>query len=164
MTEKEFKLYKGVKRWNMIASIFFVALCLFMYGVFLAHRPLDFSISIFDIVILSLASFRLIRLFIYDNITLFIRDWFMDVVHADGRYSYEESKNSFKLTMYKLTNCPWCFGIWVSFVSIFFYATFPLLRVVFIALAISGIASFIMLLTNFVGWSAEAKKGEVNKE
>jgi hypothetical protein len=158
MNEKEFKLQKGVKFWNIVASIFFALVCLFMYGVFVANKPANFSVSVFDVLILSLASFRLIRLFIYDNITLCLRDLFTDVVHEDGKYFYRESKNSFKVTLHKLMNCPWCFGIWCSFIGSFLYFTFPPLQIIFVVFAISGIASFVMLLTNLIGWHAEGKK------
>ena len=163
MTKNEYELHNGVKIWNILASIFFIILCILMYMCFLTMRPENFSINIFDIVILSLANFRLIRLFIYDNMTLFIRESFMDLKIQDDKYEFVHSKNSFKLTMYKLMTCPWCFGVWAAFVSSFLYFTFPVFVYVFIILAISAVASFLMLLTNLIGWYAEGKKREVDK-
>ena len=168
MTEQEYKLDRGVRNWNILAFIFFVLLCIFMYKFFLIYRPDNFELTIYDLVILSLANFRLIRLFIYDNMTLFIREIFMDLKVLDDndtkKYVFMESKNAFKLTLYKLSNCPWCFGIWSSFISAFLYFTFPVFKVVFIILAISAVASFLMILTNLIGWYAESKKLEVSKK
>ena len=163
MTEAEYKLARGVKIWNILASIFFAFLCLCMYVIFITHQPENFGVSIFDILILAFANFRLIRLFIYDNMTLFIREMFMDLKVTDGKYEFVSSKNSFKLTMYKLMTCPWCFGVWSAFISSFVYFMHPELKIVFVILAISAIASFFMLLTNLIGWHAEHKKITVEK-
>lgn len=163
MTEAELKLHNGVKMWNIIASVFFVLLVLFLYAIFLSFRPADFGVSVFDILILAFANFRLVRLFIYDNITLFLREMFMDLKNIDGKYEYINSTNSFKLTIYKLLTCPWCFGVWSSFISAFFYFTYPSFKFIFIILAISAIASFFMLLTNLIGWYAQGRKQEVEK-
>lgn len=168
MTEQEYFLNKNVKLWNVTAMIFFSVLCIFMYKIFLVFKPENFELTVYDILILIFANFRLIRLFIYDNMTLFVREWFMDLKILDDndskKYVFVESKNSFKLTMYKLMTCPWCFGVWSSFISAFVYFTFPSLKVIFIVLSISAVASFLMLLTNLIGWHAEAKKGEVSKK
>jgi hypothetical protein len=165
MTEQEYKLHQGVKVWNIVASVFFVGLCLFMYFVFVSLRP-DFSLQqivYFDLFILALATHRLIRLFIYDNITLFIREAFQDLEVQDELYKYVNSENAFKLTVHKLLNCPWCLGVWIAFVSAFFYFTFPVLQFVFIILAFASVASLLILLTNLLGWSAEEKKLKVQK-
>lgn len=161
MNAQELKLHKGVKMWNVIASIFFVFLCLFLYALFISITGGNYSISIFDIVILALANFRLIRLFIYDNITLFLREWFMDLEETGGVYEYVLSKSAFKLTIYKLLVCPWCFGVWSTFISMFFFFSFPSLKIVFIALAISAVASLFIILSNMIGWTAEARKKKV---
>lgn len=163
MTEKEYMLHQDVKLWNIIASLFFVFLCLAMYVVFLILRPEPFEVDIFDILVLSLANYRLIRLFVYDNMTLFLREMFMDLKIEEGTYSYVASDNSFKHTMHKLSTCPWCFGVWLSFVTSFLYFTFPFMQMPFVILGISGIASFLMIFTNLVGWYAESKKKEVSK-
>lgn len=164
MTQEEFLLHQGVKKWNIISSVFFVLLSLAMYFIFLKFAPNDLSLNVSDIVILTLANYRLIRLFIYDNITLFVREYFMDLRIVDGKYSYHNSVNAFKLTMHKLLNCPWCFGVWTTFISAFFYFSFPSLKIIFILLAVAAVASFLILLSNLIGWSAEYKKIQVQEK
>lgn len=169
MREEEFKLLRAVKIWNLTASVFFLVICLIMFIVFQSLKPVNFVVTIFDLIILSLANFRLVRLFIYDNITVFLREIFMDLKIRDNLdgikiFDYIESKNSFKFTLHKLLQCPWCFGIWTSFISSFFYFTFPELQIVFIVLAISALASFSILLSNLIGWTAEEKKIKVEKK
>ncbi len=164
MNKEEFLLHQNVKKWNIVATIFFVISCLVLYFIFQNLNSQNITITFFDILILSLANYRLIRLFVYDNITLFVREYFMDLKVADEKYEYVNSKSSFKLTVYKLLNCPWCFGIWTTFISAFFYFNFESFKIIFILLAISAIASSLVLMANFIGWSAELKKIQVKKE
>ncbi len=163
MTEEEFLLHQGVKKWNIVATMFFLLLFVFLYFLFYKVLQNNLNFTWFDIIILSLANYRLIRLFVYDNITLLLREYFMDLEISDRKYQFVNSKNSFKLTVHKLLNCPWCFGIWTTFVSVFFYFSFEIFKIIFILLAISSIASFLILLSNFVGWSAEYKKIQSSK-
>jgi hypothetical protein len=167
MTREEYSLHQKVKLWNIVASAFFMILCVVLYFAFAKIDVESLSISLFDIIIIALANHRLVRLFVYDNLTLFIREFFMDlkVVGVDDQKSYEyvKSNNSFKLTIYKLLTCPWCFGVWTVFVSSFFYFNFFEFKIIFVLLAISSLASFLIIFTNFLGWSAEAKKNSVEK-
>ena len=168
MNVEEFKIHQKVKLWNILASAFFLILCVVLYFAFAKIDIESLSISLFDIIIIALANHRLVRLFVYDNLTLFIREFFMDlkVVGVDDQKSYEyvKSNNSFKLTIYKLLTCPWCFGVWTVFVSSFFYFNFFEFKIIFVLLAISSLASFLIIFTNLLGWSAEAKKNSVEKK
>ncbi len=164
MTEKEFKLHQGVKVWNIFFTIFFVLLTWFLTCLVFSWQILPDQIPVFDFVILSLAIFRLIRLFVYDNIFLFLRESFMDVERIEGRVFYVSSKNSLKLTIYKLLLCPWCFGVWAAMLAFFFYVIFPELFFIFIVLAIAALGSLLQLTTNLIGWQAESKKKEVENK
>lgn len=162
MNHQEFLLHQNVKKWNVVATLFFLLIILFLYFI-IGFDLQKVKVSFYDIFILSFANYRLIRLFIYDNITLFLREFFMDLEESNGKYFYISSVNSFKLTIHKLLNCPWCFGVWTTFLSGFLYFNFASFRIIFILLAISSAASFMILLSNFIGWSAELKKMEAHK-
>jgi hypothetical protein len=98
---------------------------------------------------MALATQRMTRLFTYDLITRFIRDWFAG--HDD---------RSFLGTLGALINCPWCTGLWFAFLVVFFYFAVPLAWYIILMLAIASVGSFFQLVANWVGWSAEAKKRE----
>lgn len=167
MTKQEYLLNEGVKKWNIIASILFITIFYFLYKLFIENNLSFYNFTYQDIIILTLANFRLIRLFVYDNITLFLREYFMDIniVKKDNQETYEfiNSKSSLKLTIYKLLTCPWCFGIWTTFVTVTLYNVFPLIKIISILLAISGVASAMIILINLIGWNAEYKKIKTNK-
>ncbi|MEI9966747.1 MAG: DUF1360 domain-containing protein [Candidatus Moraniibacteriota bacterium] len=163
MTHKEFRFEENIKLWNILALVLFALLAWFGFVYLLDNRLLG-PISFADILILSLALLRLIRLFAYDNITLFLREAFMDVKkvrYADGGEETIErvpSQNSLKRTLDKLLNCPWCIGVWLSLGSLFLYFAVPQMQLFFVLLAIASLGSFFQVLTNLIGWSAEYKK------
>jgi hypothetical protein len=163
MTHKEFRLEENIKLWN-IAALGLFAVLAYLAFEYLAENRLFAPISFADILILSLALLRLIRLFAYDNITLFLREAFLDVKKL--RYAEEggefvervPSENAGKRTLDKLFNCPWCIGVWLALGSLFLYFAVPETRLLFILLAVAALGSFFQMIANLLGWSAEYKK------
>lgn len=139
--------------WNIIFSIFF-ALLLFVGINWLAnaHR-IFYDVPFRDLALLTLAIFRLVRLTTYDLITKFVRDWFVGA-----------PEGSFMATLGALVNCPWCTGLWFSFVVLFAYFATPYAWPVILILALAAAGSFLQLVSNWVGWSAELKKLEAHKQ
>jgi hypothetical protein len=150
--------------WNVVFSIFFIAFCYGLFELLLDVRgTLPTSISIFDLVLIVLATFRLTRLFVYDKITYFFRDLFF---HSNEMYTEEgvtyfakkERMHGPLRTVYELLTCPWCFSIWSAVVVTFFYFLTPLAWIPILILAISSMASVLQILANMVGWIAENEK------
>lgn len=136
--------------WNTVLSLFFAGLiALAVWWLFAAQRVF-YDVPFRDLALIAFATFRLIRLFTYDVITKFIRDWF-----ADSR------ENSFMHTLGALLNCPWCTGLWFSFLVVFFYFATPFAWPVILILALAGVASFFMTISNLIGWMAEERKLDV---
>jgi hypothetical protein len=140
---------KRIHTWNLIFSAFFAVLVIYSIWWLAASRLIFYDIPVRDLVLISLAIFRLVRLFSYDVITQFIRDWFVGA-----------RENSFGHTLGALLNCPWCTGLWFSWFVVFFYFALPYSWPVIIILALAGVASLIQVLSNWIGWSAELKKLE----
>ena len=109
---------------------------------------------------ISLTTFRLVRLFVYDSVAQYIRDLFLNVkVEIDGVQMIERSKPQGGLRlMTDLLACPWCTSVWVSMFATFVYLLAPGLFFAYLVFAISGIASFIQISINRIGWQAEYKK------
>ncbi len=137
--------------WYVIFSLFYTALIVFGYLWLEDNGRLTQEVSLADFSLMALATQRLIRLFTRDVITDFIRNWF---VGRDPR--------SFLGTLGALINCPWCSGLWFASTIVLFYFATPIAWYAIFILALSSAASFLQILSNFVGWSAEAKKRECN--
>lgn len=133
--------------WHTVFSVFFMLMAVLAVIHLDSKDLLPTWISTFNFILLVLATFRLTRLFVYDNITAFIRGWF-----------YGQPKTTFLGTLGTLINCPWCMGMWFAFfVSYFFFLT-PYAWFFILALAVGGLATAVQIGCNLLGWSAEQAK------
>lgn len=133
--------------WNILFSLFFALLMVAGIAWLAATGSFNRSVTVGDFVLMALAIWRLIRLFTYDAITAFVREWFEGA--APG---------TFRGTLHTLLTCPWCIGLWFSFLVVFFYFATIYAWPVILILALAAVGSFLQILANLVGWSAEAKK------
>jgi hypothetical protein len=88
------------------------------------------KISFLYLIILSLASFRLTRLIVFDKITEFLRNPFFDEIeekNEDGGIEiyYMPKGKGFKKFVGELLSCYWCTGIWTSAVLVLLFWLFP---------------------------------------
>ena len=142
--------------WNFVFLIFFIILII-MGAIILeteARIPLA-ELSTVDYVLITLATWRLTRLFVYDAITKFFREQFWDAVKAGRGHRLEKPKTGPRRTLADLLDCPWCFGTWAAAFVIFCYLITPYAVFPVVLLAISSVATFLQLLSNLVGNKAE---------
>lgn len=151
--------------WNVVFLLFFAALILFA-GFMLetrAYRSIYFM-TIGDALIISLASFRVIRLVVYDKIFAFFREQFWDARETENGVVLTKPARGPRRTIADLLSCPWCFGVWASAMVTFFYFLTPIALFPTIFLALAGVATFLQLLSNMVGWRAEELKRKAGGE
>jgi hypothetical protein len=150
--------------WNFVFGVFFVGI--FVMGMIILDTEAYLTretLTVVDVLLITLATFRLTRLFVYDAITKFIREQFLDVeVAARGnKMTLVKPKTGPRRTLADLFSCPWCFGLWAASTITFFYLLTPMAHFPTLVLAIAGVATFIQLLANMVGWKAEQLKKDV---
>lgn len=139
--------------WNTFYSLFFVGLSFLFLWHLNSRGLLPTWISPFDMLLVVLATFRLVRLVVYDTITKFFRDWLN---------TFE--KDSFWGTFGVLLHCPWCAGLWFAlFVSYFYFLT-PYAWFFIFFLAVGGLASFVQVLSRLVKWRVEREKYLATKD
>ena len=145
--------------WSVVFSLFFVLVVIMGAIILETEARIAWSdLAIVDYTIMLLASWRLTRLFVYDNITRFLREQFMDVVKAGRGYRLEKPKSGPRRLLADLFACPWCTSVWTSTIVVFLYmlteyAVFP-----FVLLGMSAVVSFLQIGTNLVGHNAERAK------
>lgn len=150
--------------WSIVFTILYALF--FVFGLIILKRvngELPTSISLFDLVLIILAAFRLTRLFVYDHIMQFFRDLFLDrEEHVDERGAVMVERTAPlrgpRRTLHELLECAWCFGMWAGLLVPFFYFLTPYAWLVILILAVSGVATFLQLTINLIGWSAEYRK------
>jgi len=135
--------------WFTFLSLFYIALVAIGVAWLQTVGKLPAWIPLSDFLLMTLATMRLVRLFTYDNITAFVRAWFLGA-----------PEDTFLGALGVLINCPWCTGLWFAFVVVFAYFATPYAWYVILILALSALASSLQVLMNLIGWSAEAKKKE----
>ncbi|MDB4992542.1 MAG: sporulation protein [Parcubacteria group bacterium] len=136
--------------WNVILSLFYALLIVVSIGILSSQGRIFYTVPVRDLVLMALAIYRLIRLFTYDKITQFIRDWFVGAREGTLRHA-----------LGVLINCPWCTGLWFSWVIVTFYFSSVYSWPVILILSLASLASFFQVLSNWVGWNAERAKLEV---
>lgn len=103
----------------------------------------------FLLVLFSFASFRLTRLMVYDKITKFLRDPFieeLEVPEEDGSFvTYTKIKGSgLQKWIGELLSCYWCTGVWATaFLLLLYYWIPKLAEPLLFVLGIAGIAAVI---------------------
>jgi len=150
--------------WNVVFAIFFVILIVLGAIILETESRIPLTeLSLTDYVLITLAAWRVTRLFVYDAITKFFREQFWDVVKVGRGYRLEKPKVGPRRTIADLLSCPWCFGVWASAAVTFFYLLTPYMIFPTILLAISAVATFLQLLANMVGYKAEQLKIQTEK-
>ncbi len=148
--------------WNFVFGLFFFVLVA-MGAIILeteSRIPYD-ELTAVDFVLITLATWRIIRLFVYDSITKWFREQFYDVKKVGKGYTLEKPKYGARRTIADLLTCPWCFGVWAAAFVIFFYLLTPYAYYFALFLSVSAVATFLQLLTNMIGWQAEKLRNEV---
>ena len=108
-----------------------------------------FQLGWLDLFILILASFRLTRLLVFDEITSFIRKPFLTVTYensADGQMlEYTEVRGEgLQAWIGQLLSCHWCAGIWSTIMIVLIYYLTPLYPLLLI-LAVAGAAALVQV-------------------
>jgi hypothetical protein len=149
--------------WNFWLLVLSAVLLAAEIWLLMELGKLPTSIGILDLVLISLATFRVTRLFVYDAIMEFVRDWFLirKVSYtSDNELVIERRKypDGGLRAISELFSCPWCFGLQAAMLVVFLYYLSELSWIVILMFAVGGVATFIQLVANAVGWRAENLK------
>jgi hypothetical protein len=141
------------KTWNFWATIFFV-ICLIALGYTLDKKGIgteDFTLG--NIALMVLATYRLTRILVFDKIFKLFRDFFRTHQRWYVMFVIKE-----------IITCPWCAGVWVALVIVTIWFLVPFGQLFILLLAISGVASFVVILVNYVGLSTEEKQFDMREK
>ena len=147
--------------WNFVFSMFFLLLVVMGAIILETESRIPYAeLSVVDFVLITLATWRLTRLFVYDAITKFFREQFLDAKKVGRGYQLEKPKTGPRRTIADLLSCPWCFSVWAAAIVTFFYLMTPYAVFPVILLALSAVATLLQLLSNLVGHKAEQLKND----
>ncbi|MFP4288094.1 MAG: DUF1360 domain-containing protein [Bacteroidota bacterium] len=139
--------------WNFTSLFLFFGLVL-LTGYGMEMNDLDIrEITLTDLIILMLAVYRVTRVVVFEKIFKFFRDF---VKNNSGSYVMR--------TLCSIITCPWCAGVWISLVMVIFFYFIPFGQLLVYIMAISGVASFLVLLSNSLNLDIKKKQKDNRKE
>ena len=113
-------------------------------------------ISSFSLILLGLATFRLTRLLVYDQITDFIRRPFHEIeeeIQEDGtveEYIHIKGKGIQRF-IGELLSCHWCTGIWSAAFLYIGYSYLPtIFNPILIILSIAALAAILQVIVLYL--------------
>jgi hypothetical protein len=151
--------------WNIFFILFYLALLGMACIILMSESHIPFSeLTHTDFVLITLASLRLTRMFVYDSMTKFLREQFYDVKIVRTKITLVKPGGGPRRTLADLMSCPWCFGVWATSTVVFFYLLTPYAYIPVLILALSSLVSMLQITANMIGHKAEQLKKEVEKE
>lgn len=132
----------------------FVFLAFFIVSMyFINHSGIKLEkVNIFDITIILLSSFRMIRLLLYEKIFSIIRKFIND-----------RWENLIFGSIGNLISCPWCTGVWVVLFAFDLHYLIPYGNYFNFILAVSSIASIMVILINMLNLKNEILRSKRDK-
>jgi hypothetical protein len=147
--------------WNVVFILFY---CVFLVtGIIVLSTEARISyeeLKVVDYFIITFASMRLTRLFVYDSMTKFFREQFYDAKTVKNKVTLVKPLTGPRRTLADLMSCPWCFGVWATSTVVFFYLLTPYAYLPSLILALSSVVSLLQITANMIGHKAEQLKRE----
>jgi Protein of unknown function (DUF1360) len=139
--------------WNFWSVfVFFGAIVL--VGHFLKKEGIDIQdLTLKEAVLVILASYRMTRILVFEKIFKYFRD------------VLKKRENLYVIgTVNSMVTCPWCAGVWVTLIIIVFYFLVPYGDLLVYVLALAGLASMVILISNLLHMYTERRQRIHQKE
>jgi hypothetical protein len=98
-----------------------------------------------DLLIAILVAYGITNIVVQGSIFYSLREWFGKKTAQNGRLSKVYGN------IYKLLNCPMCFGFWAGVLVSLVFGPFPVWNIIFNGALYSGTTWIIFCLTQFLG-------------
>jgi hypothetical protein len=133
----------------------FVFLLVLSISIFLLQK-IGFKIeavTILDLVIITLATFRVIRMLMYEKVFGLIRY----LINSRGKKLFFNSLGN-------LVKCPWCTGVWAALFVFDLHYLIPYGLYLNYLLAIAGVASVLVVAVNNLNYKSEILERDRSRE
>jgi len=133
--------------WNFWSAFVFFGL-IFLFGYLLEQKGIEIEdVTFKEAAVIILASYRMTRIIVFERIFKYLRD------------TLRRRENLYVIgTLSSIITCPWCAGVWVTLTIIIFYYLVPYGILLTYVLALSGLASLVILYSNMMQMRADKKQ------
>jgi len=139
--------------WNFWSAFVFLG-AVVLVGYFLEREGVDIrNLTLKEAVLVILASYRMTRILVFEKILKHFRD------------ALKRRENLYVIgTIHSMVTCPWCAGVWVTLIIILFYFVVPYGELLVYVLALAGLASMVILVSNLLHMYTERRQRIHQKE
>jgi hypothetical protein len=139
--------------WNFWSAVVFFGAVL-LVGHFLDRKGIDIrDLTMKEAVLVILATYRMTRILVFEKILKHFRD------------ALKKRENLYVIgTIHSMVTCPWCAGVWVTLFIIVFYFLVPYGPLLVYVLALAGLASMVILVSNLLHMYTERRQRIHQKE
>lgn len=137
----------------------FWSVFVFFGAVYLVGTLLDLKgvviqdINFKEAVVIILASYRMTRILVFEKIFKYFRN------------VLKKNENLYVIgTVHSMVTCPWCAGVWVTLIIVVFYYLVPHGVLLVYVLALAGLASMVILISNLLHMHTEGRQRIHQKE
>jgi len=139
--------------WNFWSAFVFLS-AVVLVGFLLRRKGVDIEeMTLKEAVLIILAAFRMTRILVFERIFKYFRD-----VLKNREDLYVVG------TIHAMITCPWCAGVWVTLIILVLYYLVPFGVLLVYVLALAGIASMIILVSNLLHMYTERRQRIHQKE
>ena len=133
--------------WNFWSAFVFIGAIL-LVGYFLKKEGIDIrDLTMKEAVLVILASYRMTRILVFEKILKHFRD------------ALKKRENLYVIgTIHSMVTCPWCAGVWITLLIIALYFLVPYGVLLVYVLALAGIASMVILVSNLLHMYTERRQ------
>ncbi len=133
--------------WDFWSAFVFLGAVL-LVGYLLKQKGVDIKELTFkEALLVILASTRMTRILVFEKILKHFRD------------ALKKRENLYVIgTIHSMVTCPWCAGVWVTLFVIVLYFLIPYGTVLVYVLALAGLATVVILLSNLLHMYTERRQ------
>ena len=139
--------------WNFWSVFVFLG-AVVLAGYFLRREGVDIRyLTMKEAVLVILASYRMTRILVFEKILKHFRD------------ALKKRENLYVIgTIHSMVTCPWCAGVWITLIILVFYFLVPHGELLVYVLALSGLVSMLILVSNLLHMYTERRQRLHQKE
>jgi hypothetical protein len=139
--------------WNFWSAFVFLS-AVGLVGYLLKNKGVDIEELTFkQALVIILASYRMTRIIVFEKIFKYFRN------------VLKKRENFYVVgTIHSMITCPWCAGVWVTLIIVVLYFLVPYGILLAYVLALAGLASMMILVSNLLHMYTERRQRIHQKE
>jgi hypothetical protein len=139
--------------WNFWSAFVFLG-AVWLVAFFLKREGMDIrDLTLKEALLVILATTRLTRILVFEKILKHFRD------------ALKRRQHLYVIgTIHSMVTCPWCAGVWMTLIILVFYYLIPYGELLIYVLALSSLASMMILVSNLLHMYTERRQRIHQKE